>query len=67
MSRNDNLRQRVKILKAVGQIDSYKELAEILGIKNKSLYNWLRAEYELGEQKLRILENTVNDLWIPLE
>ncbi len=67
MSKNDKLRQKVKILKAMGQIDSYKEIAELLEMKNKSLYNWLRAEYELGEQKLGLLENIVNDLWIPLE
>ena len=67
MAKNDNLRQKVRILKAIGQIDSYLELAEIIGIKKKSLYNWLRSEYELGEQKLKALENIVNDLWIPLE
>lgn len=67
MNKNDKLRQSVKLLKAIGQIDSYIEIAEMIGIKNKSMYNWLRGEYQLGTEKLMILEAIVSDLWIPID
>lgn len=66
MDKNCDLRQKVRFLKALGQINSYIELAEILGIKNKSFYNWLRGEYNLSEEKERILKEVVNDLWLPI-
>ena len=64
MNKNDILVQKVKLLKAIGQIDSYKELSEI---KPKSMYNWLRKEYQFSEKKLALLSSIVDDLWIPIE
>ena len=67
MNKNDELRQKVKFLKALGQIDTYIEVAEVLGIKKKSLYNWLRGDFNLSDEKERILEELVSDLWIPIQ
>ena len=67
MNKNDILVKKVKLLKALGQIDSYKELSEMLDIKPKSMYNWLRKEYQFSEEKLSLLSSIVNDLWIPIE
>lgn len=59
------LRKKVKILKAIGQIDSFAEVAEILEINKKSFYNWLREEYNLGREKKTKLQTLIDDLWIP--
>lgn len=66
MDRNSELRQKVRLLKALGQINAYVELAEIIGIKSKSFYNWLRGEYNLSEDKEILLREIVGDLWIPI-
>lgn len=67
MDKNDLLIKKVKLLKATDQIDSYKELSEMLDIKPKSLYNWLRREYKFSEEKLSLLSSIVDDLWIPID
>lgn len=38
---NEELRKKVKLLKATGTITNYYELAEILDISESSIYNWL--------------------------
>lgn len=40
--------KRVRMLKAMGYIKNYYELAEEIGIAEKSLYNWLGGYYSLG-------------------
>ena len=67
MDKNDILIKKVKLLKAIGQIDSYKELSEMLDIKPKSLYNWLRKEYKFSEEKIKLLSSIVDDLWVPID
>ena len=53
---NDKLRKEVKILKALQGV-SYKEIAELLEIRQDSFYNWLKGYYEFGnERQHRILE-----------
>lgn len=47
---NDKLRNDVKLLKALQGI-SYKEIAELLEIRQDSFYNWLKGYYEFGEEK----------------
>ena len=50
--------KRVRVFKAMGFIKNYYELAELLGITEKSLYNWLGGYYVLGyknKQKLDII------------
>ena len=53
---NDKLRKDVKLLKALQGI-SYKEIAELLEIRQDSFYNWLKGYYEFGEERQnRLLE-----------
>ena len=53
---NDNLRKEVKLLKALQGV-SYKEIAELLEIRQDSFYNWLKGYYEFGEERQhRLLE-----------
>ena len=46
----DNLRKKVKVLKALQNV-SYKEIAEYLEIKQQSFYNWLKGSYDLSFKK----------------
>ena len=41
---DDTLREKVKLLKVYKNV-SYKVIAQKLGVKTKSLYNWLHGEY----------------------
>ncbi len=43
--------QRVRILKAMRYIKSYKELAADLDISEKAFYNWLGGYYSLSYSK----------------
>lgn len=53
---NDKLRKEVKLLKALQGV-SYKEIAELLEIRQDSFYNWLKGYYEFGnERQHRLLE-----------
>ena len=47
---NDKLRKDVKLLKALQGI-SYKEIAELLEIRQDSFYNWIKGYYEFGEER----------------
>lgn len=47
---NKELRNQVKLLKALQGI-TYKEVASYLEITTNSLYNWLRCQYDLSEEK----------------
>lgn len=47
---NDKLRKDVKLLKALQGV-SYKEIAELLEIRQDSFYNWLKGYYEFGEER----------------
>lgn len=40
--------KRVRVLKAMGFIKTYYELAKQLGITEKGLYNWMGGYYSLG-------------------
>lgn len=63
MNRQDELRYKVKIVKAQGGIDSYKELAtEYLETSYKGFLNWLNGQYQYGEEKVKLLEEIINDL-----
>lgn len=59
---DDNLRTKVKVLKAIGQIDSFFEVAEMIGVSKASFYNWINGYYNLGQEKKRELTNLVSDL-----
>lgn len=61
MLKQENLRKQVKLLKAIQGV-SYKEIAEILEIKQSSFYSWLNNYYDLGEEKETVLKELVNNL-----
>ena len=42
---------RVRMLKAMGYIRNYYELAQQLQITEKGLYNWMGGYYKLGYSK----------------
>ena len=51
---DEMLRKEVKALKAFQGI-TYKQIADKLEIKQRSMYNWLRGEFDLGANKKRKL------------
>ena len=61
------LRKQIRILKAIGQIDSIGEVAEMIDISVGSFYNWINGYYNLGQNKKRLLTDIVNDLSIQNE
>lgn len=58
---NDFLRKECKLLKAMQGI-AYSEIAEYLGLKPSSFYNWLCNYYDFGEKKQKQLKDIINDL-----
>lgn len=59
---NDFLRKEVKLLKALQGI-SYTELAEnYLEIKKNSFYSWLRGDFDLSEEKQKLLYDVIETL-----
>lgn len=58
ISMDNTLRQEVKLLKAYKNV-SYKQLAEQLGIKTKSFYNWLHGEYDFSERTAERLHSVL--------
>lgn len=61
MNQNENLRLKVRMLKATTGI-SYKQLSNSIDIKYRSFLNWLGGQYELSYQKAYKLEQIVNKL-----
>lgn len=58
---NNELRKQVKMLKALQGV-SYKEVASYLDIKTNSLYNWLRNQYDLSDEKQKLLRQIIEIL-----
>ena len=58
---NDFLRKEVKLLKAIQGI-SYKEIAELMEMRQSSLYNWLSGNYNLGIEKQEHLQFLIDTL-----
>ena len=61
---DDNLRTDIKVLKAIGQIDNYAEVAEMIDIKVNSFYNWLNGYYNLSYAKKQKLKEIADILSI---
>lgn len=61
---DQELRRKIKILKATEAIENYYEIAELLEISCKSFYNWLGGYYNLSESKKKNLIEIINDLTI---
>ena len=53
---DDTLRKKVRLLKAQEQI-TYKEIADAIGIKQRSMYNWIAGQYDFSSSKKRLLSN----------
>lgn len=49
----------VRLLKALHKV-SYKAIAEELGIKTNSLYNWMRGSYSLSQKRQEALQAIIN-------
>lgn len=63
---DNELRKGVRLLKATNAIINYYELAELVGITEKSLYNWLCGCFDLSEKRKQHLNGVINDLAVPL-
>ena len=53
MKKQDNLRQQVKLAKALNDEWSYKDMSEVINISTHAFYNWLNGAYELSYKKER--------------
>ena len=62
MNRQDNLRQQVKLAKALNDTWSYKAMSEVIGISTHAFYNWLNGSYNLSRSKEIELQSLVADL-----
>ena len=63
MSKQDTLRELVRLAKKNNDWLFYKDLAEAINISNNSFYNWLtNGSYELSNKKYKQLQDLVIDL-----
>lgn len=62
MNNQDDLRQKVKLAKAMNDEWSYKLMSEVIQINKYSFYNWLNGAYQLSPSKYNDLMNLVYDL-----
>ena len=62
MKRQDNLRQQVKLAKALNDEWSYKAMSEVIQISTNAFYNWLNGYYQLSYNKERELSDLVSNL-----
>ena len=62
MKKQDNLRQQVKLAKALNDEWSYKDMSEVINISTHAFYNWLNGAYELSYKKERQLIELVSNL-----
>lgn len=58
---NNKARIEVKLLKAMNDV-SYTEFAEMCGLKKGVIYNWLNGSFELGEDRLSIVDELITNL-----
>lgn len=58
---NDFLRKECKYLKAYQGI-TYKEIAELLEIRQDSFYSWLKGYYNLSLEKQQQLKEILSNL-----
>lgn len=57
----DEARLEIKKLK-IYQNTSYREIADYAEIKPKSLYAWIRGEYNLGKEKYKRILSIIDTL-----
>ena len=58
---NSFLRTECKLLKVMQGI-TYKELAELLEIKQDSFYSWLHGNYDLGIDRQMHLQDIISTI-----
>lgn len=58
---NDYLRHQCKILKAVQGV-SYKELAELLEVRQDSFYSWLKGYYDYSDRRQSRLKEILDTI-----
>ena len=58
----DFLRRQVKLVKALNDDWTYKEMAEVINITDHSFYNWMHQYYELSQRKAAQLQDLVCNL-----
>lgn len=56
---DEELRTSVKMFKVLHNI-TYKQLADELGIKQRSMYNWLAGQFDFSDSKKRKLYKYIN-------
>lgn len=49
----------VRLLKVFHKV-SYKSIADELGIRTNSLYNWMRGEYTFSKERQEALQRIIN-------
>lgn len=60
MMDNKTARKEVKLLKALEGV-SYSEFADMVGISKNSIYCWLNQQFELGVDRLKVVEEVIAD------
>ena len=63
MYKDDDLRLKIKLLKAKGIIYNYVEMVEYLDITDRSFYEWLRGAYNLSYNNKKQLHQVIENLW----
>lgn len=58
---NERLREQCRLLKALQGV-SYRELAELLEIKQDSFYCWLKGYYDLGAERQERLNEIIETI-----
>ena len=62
MARQEEMRKKVKMAKAMNDDVYYKDFANYLCISQNSFYNWLKGYYNLSNKKADKLEEVIVDL-----
>ena len=62
MKQQDDLRQQVKLAKALNDDWSFKAMSEVIQISPNAFYNWLNGWQQLSYKKANQLKSLVNDL-----
>lgn len=62
MKKQDILRKRVKMAKALNDDWSFKSMSEVIDITPHAFYNWLHGFYDLSNSKAAALESLLADL-----
>ena len=58
---NEFLRKECKLLKAVQGV-SYKELAELLEVRQDSFYSWLKGYYDYSDRRQERLKEILDTI-----